>query len=67
MKYIVYEFIKETNPFSIRGDYYVRHEVRNDNALKDFLFRHRDNLSNIEIFNTSGKCKIDFNIVIGGK
>lgn len=66
MKYIVYE-LKQPAPFSITMDpYYVRSVLKNDKELKDYLFKHQDNLKNIEIFNKSNKCKINFQVIIGG-
>lgn len=66
MKYIVYE-LKQPAPFSLTmSPYYARSELKNDKELKDYLFNHQDNLKNIEIFNKSNKCKINFQVIIGG-
>lgn len=63
-KYIVFEFIRRTNPFDIVGDRYERHEIKTDKELKDFLFKHKDNLSNLEVFSKVNKCKIEFNVIL---
>lgn len=60
MKYIIYEYV--TPYFSI--PYYARYELKNDKELKNFLFKHQDNLKNIEIFNKTDKCNIDISINI---
>ncbi len=60
MNYIVYE--KKYNMFV--GQTIERTELKNDKELKDFLFKHKDNLSNIEIFNKANKCEIKFEVKI---
>ena len=60
MKYIIY--MKELIPFL--GWQYKRVEIKDDEKLKNFLFKNKDNLSNIEIFTKENKCKIEFNIII---
>ena len=45
MKYIVYEFID-----SLFERKYVRYELKSSKELKDFLFKHQNNLKKIEIF-----------------
>ena len=47
MKYIVYEYIA---PYLFNPSKYDRYELKNDKELKEFLFKHQDNLKNIEIF-----------------
>lgn len=61
MKYIVYEY--STNVLGFNGEY-QRVELKNDKELNDYLFRHQDNLRNIEIFSKSNKCKVEFNVII---
>ena len=61
MKYIVYEYIA---PYLFNLPKYNRYELKNDDELKDFLFKHQDNLKNIEIFNKSNKCEINFEVYI---
>lgn len=62
MKYIVYEFI----PVSLVqfSSKYNRYEIKSDEELKEFLFKHQNNLKHIEIFNKSDKCEINFEIHI---
>ena len=57
MKYIVYEFID-----LLFGKAYLRYELKSNKELKDFLFKHQNNLKNIEIFNKSNKCEINFEV-----
>ena len=61
MKYIVYEYIA---PYLFNPSKYDRYELKNDKELKEFLFKHPDNLKNIEIFNKSNKCEINFEVYI---
>lgn len=61
MKYIVYEYIA---PYIFNPSKYSRYELKDDDALKEFLFKHQDNLKNIEIFNKSNKCEISFEVYI---
>lgn len=61
MKYIVYEYIAQ---FMFTPSNYKRYELKTDKELKDFLFKHQDNLKNIEIFNKSQKCEIKIEINI---
>lgn len=61
MKYIVYMY---NPPYLLNLGGYVRNELKNDKELKDFLFKHQDNLKNIEVFNKVNKCKINFEIYI---
>lgn len=61
MKYIVYEYIA---PYLFNPSKYNRYELKNDDELKEFLFKHQDNLKNIEIFNKSNKCEINFEVYI---
>ncbi len=63
MKYIIYELIY--TPFL---DFqYRRTELKNDKALKNYLFKHKNNLTNIEIFNKSNKCEIKFEVILNEK
>lgn len=61
MKYIVYEYIAQ---FMLTPSTYKRYELKSDKELKDFLFKHQDNLKNIEVFNKSQKCEIKIEINI---
>lgn len=61
MKYIVYEYIAA---YMFQPSMYKRYEIKTDKELKDFLFRHQNNLKNIEIFSKSNKCKINFEVYI---
>lgn len=61
MKYIVYEYIAQ---FMLAPSTYKRYELKSDKELKDFLFKHQDNLKNIEVFNKSQKCEIKIEINI---
>lgn len=61
MKYIVYKY---NPPYLLNPGGYSRHELKNDKELKDFLFKHRDDLKNIEVFNKVNKCEINFEIYI---
>lgn len=61
MKYIVYEYI---NQYLFNPSRYERHELKTDKELKDFLFKHQNNLKNIEIFKKSQKCEINIEINI---
>lgn len=61
MKYIIYEYIVG---FLAVPSRYERHELKTDKELKEFLFKHQDNLKNIEIFNKSHKCEINFDVHI---
>lgn len=61
MKYIIYEYIVG---YMMQPSRYVRHELKTDKELKEFLFKHQDNLKNIEIFNKSNKYKINFEVYI---
>lgn len=66
MNYIIY--VKEQNLFSVPIYRYERYELKSDEELKQFLFDRQHNLKNIEIFNTSHKCEINFEVFIkGGK
>ena len=60
MKYIVYEYVQ----MLCYPSYYKRTELKSDKELKNYLFKHQDNLKNIEIFNKSNKCEIKFEVVI---
>ncbi len=60
MKYIIYEYIE---PF-LQLARYERHEIKTDKELKEFLFKHQNNLKNIEIFNKSNKCNIKFEVLV---
>lgn len=59
-KYIIYEYCRGL----FQDSKYMRYELRNDNELKEFLFKHQDNLKNIEIFNKTDKCQINIDISI---
>lgn len=61
MKYIIYEYIAA---YMLQPARYDRYEIKTDKELKEFLFKHQNNLKNIEIFNKSNKCKINFEIYI---
>ncbi len=61
MKYIVYEYVV---PSCLAVPYYARYELKNDKELKNFLFKHQNNLKNIEIFNKTNKCNVDISINI---
>lgn len=61
MKYIVYEYIEG---YAFQPSKYERHELKTQKELKEFLFKHQDNLKNIEIFNKSNKCSINFEVII---
>lgn len=61
MKYIIYEYIAQ---YMFQPARYERHELKTDKELKEFLFEHQSNLKNIEIFNKSNKCKINFEVYI---
>lgn len=60
MKYIIYELVQTP----LIGHQYERTTLKNDKELKDYLFKHRNNLKNIEIFNISNKCKIKFEVTV---
>ena len=60
MKYIIYELVTTL----LLGPQYERTTLKNDKELKEFLFKHRDNLKNIEIFNKSNKCEIKFEVTV---
>lgn len=57
MKYIVYEFTD-----LLFGEAYSCYESKSNKELKDFLFKYQNNLKNIEIFNKSNKCEINFEV-----
>lgn len=61
MKYIIYEYVAS---YMFQPARYDRYEIKTDKELKEFLFKHQNNLKNIEIFNKSNKCKINFEIYI---
>lgn len=61
MKYIIYEYIVGFLGVPSR---YERHVLKTDEELKNFLFKHQNNLKNIEVFNKSNKCKINFEVIV---
>lgn len=63
MKYIVFQ--KYYNMF--QGDNIERIELNTDEELKDYLFKNKDNLNNIEIFNKQDKVEIKIDINISKK
>ena len=64
MKYIIYELLPK-DVYDLSPWYqYERTILKNDKELKDYLFKHRDNLKNIEIFNKSNKCEIKFEVTV---
>lgn len=61
MKYIVFEYREQ---YLLTPAHYKRYELKNDKELKKFIFNHQNHLKNIEIFNKSNKCKINFEVYI---